>query len=54
MDKYYEYYNLKNYNEKMNANEFILINDNTNIREVELIDKAIINLVKLNEIELKE
>ena len=54
LDKYYEYCNLKNYNEKMNANEFISIDDNTNIEEVELIDEAIINLIKSNEIELEE
>jgi len=29
LDKYYEYYNLKNYNEKINADEFISIDDNT-------------------------
>src|SRR6266540_5165921 len=38
----------------MNADEFISIDDNTNIGEVELTDEAIINLVKSNETELEE
>ncbi len=38
----------------MNANKFISIDDNTNIRKVELIDKAIINLIKSNETELEK
>ncbi len=38
----------------MNANKFILIDNNINIEEVKFIDKAIINLVKSNKTKLEK
>ncbi|CAG8562786.1 8607_t:CDS:1 [Funneliformis mosseae] len=40
--------------ELMNAEEFILIDDDDNYGEVEITDEEIVNMIKSNEIDLEE
>jgi hypothetical protein len=48
------YYNLQNLENIMNANEYILIDKDIEIRREEFTDEDIINLVKSDELEIEE
>ncbi|EXX66771.1 hypothetical protein RirG_120570 [Rhizophagus irregularis DAOM 197198w] len=54
VQKLLDQYNNFNFGDLMNAEEFILIDDDNNYEEKEITDEEIVNIVKSNEMDLAE